>query len=268
MSELFPAKTIAIEVLTCTDAPREAEFNRWYDKVQIPVLRATPGIQSVHRYRDLQPENRPDLGDVLSSWVWPKEDRGNRYLTLYRIYSDDPWGLMQKVKETDKERAEQGKIIACMKTWEIMVWTFYAYRRSVLPPERHQRPLTNLPDGMPETLLLVTTRTANDPVSREAQDDWWLYAHSHDLCEYSGLVQAERYHNLRPTPDEDGALSLHIYELDHDDPVALLSQISKDDRAIRRPQGRFLPGPPGSSKAVSYLRGLYEHWDIMSSNFT
>lgn len=268
MSELFPAKTIGIEVLTCTDPSREAEFNRWYDKVHIPVLRATPGIQSVHRYRDLQPENRLEFGDLLSTWAWPKEHGGNRYLTLYRIYSDDPWGLMQKVKKNDKKRAEQGKMIDCMKTWEVIVWGFYAYRKTVLPPERQQRPSTNLPDGMPEALLLVPTRTVNDPTSREAQDDWWLYTHSHDLCEYPGLVQAQRYHNLNPKPAEDEALSVNIYELDHDDLVALLAQICKDDRGIRRPQGRFLPGPPGSSRVVSYARGLYQHWDIMSANFT
>lgn len=266
MSELFPAKTIAIEVLTCTDPSREAEFNRWYDKVQIPFLRATPGIQSVHRYRDAQPENRPEFGEVLSSWVWPKE-RGNRYLTLYRIYSDNPWSLMQKVKQNETERAEQGKIIDCYRSWEVRVGTFYAYRRSVLPQGKQPRPFTNLPDGMPETLLVVTTWTANDPSLREEQDDWWLYTHAHDLCEYPGLVQAQRYHDLNPKATEDGTLSLHVYEIDHDDPPALLAQISRDDRAIRRPQGRFLPGPPGSLRVASFVRGLYQHWDIMSANF-
>jgi hypothetical protein len=38
MSELFPANPIAIEVLCCTDPAREGEFNRWYDKVHIPIL--------------------------------------------------------------------------------------------------------------------------------------------------------------------------------------------------------------------------------------
>jgi hypothetical protein len=271
MSELFPVKTFAIEVISCTDPTREGELNWWYDKVHIPTLRQIPGIQSVHRYRDMQPNlDEKEFGVDATRYAFPKE-RGNRYLTWYRIYSDDPWGLMQKIKEDDKKKAEQGKMIDCMNSWELGVWSFYACRKSVLPLAKQQRPPTNLPDGMPEVIFVFGNIRAADPAFREAYDDYWLYTHSHDLCEYPGWVQANRYFSLNPKPAENEATAMNIYELDHDDPVVLLKQILRDDRDIRRPQGRFLVqsrGAPPTPQAITSLAGLYQHWDIMSANFT
>ena len=95
MSELFPTKTIALEYVSCTEQSREYEFNRWYNKVYIPNLLQTHGIANVYRYRHVAPELSE--GQV-------------RYLTVFRIVSDDPWGLMRKVtQEDDKERQSRGR---------------------------------------------------------------------------------------------------------------------------------------------------------------
>ena len=104
MSELFPAKTIAVEVLGCTDPTREGEFNRWYDKFHLRDLRDTPGIVDVYRYRDVL----PDLGDLGARWRAP-EGKPVRYLTFYRINGPDPWLVMQRVKEDDRKRAGEGQ---------------------------------------------------------------------------------------------------------------------------------------------------------------
>jgi hypothetical protein len=53
MSELFPAKTIALQFLSCTEPSREYEFNHWYNQVRIPNLRLTLGIENVYRYRNV-----------------------------------------------------------------------------------------------------------------------------------------------------------------------------------------------------------------------
>jgi len=250
MSELFPTKTVAIEVLSCTDPSREGEFNRWYDKIHIPDLRETPGIVDVYRYRDML----PNLGEMGAVFQAP-EGQPVRYLTIYRINSGDPWNLMQRIKEDDKKRAGEGRMIDCIKTYEVTVWDFIAYRRTVSPL---QQPETRLPDGMPEALLLVFVAT--DPTEKLEHDDWWLFTHAHDLLETPGVVQCHRYWSLNPKPAEDEATALNVYEIDSDDPVAVLRRLLEDDRDIRRPQGRFVKA---KRRGKYHGRGIYQHWDIM-----
>jgi hypothetical protein len=250
MSELFPARSIAIEVLGCTDPSREGEFNRWYDKVHVPELRSFPGIVDVCRYRDMQ----PDLGDLGARWTAPA-GKPVRYLTLYRINDPEPWGVMQRLKECDRQKAAAGRAIDCLETYEVSVWDFVAFRRTLLPPAR---PETRLPDGMPEVLLLVFG--GFDPAHKWEHDDWWLRTHSHDLLETPGMVQCHRYVTLNPSLAETEPNVLNLYEFDLDNPAAAFLKILQDDKNVRRVQGRF----SSHSKSVkSYGSGLYQHWDLM-----
>jgi hypothetical protein len=239
MSELFPTKTIAIEYLSCTDESRAYEFNRWYKEVHIPDLLKTPGIANVYRYRNMT----EDL----------KEGQP-RYISLYRLDSDDPWSLMQKVmKEDNKKRAEQGRMINCLKSYQVGVWDFIAMRTSVMPP---QRPATRLPDGMPEALLVVPTNCTDPPREKEF-NDWYLYTHFHDLLETPGLVQAHRYRSLNPKPDDREAKYMALYEIDSDDPLAVVGQITGEDQSKRRPQGRMI-----DCIKRRYASGTYQHIDL------
>jgi cytidylate kinase len=239
MSELFPTKTIAIEYLSCTDESRTYEFNRWYKEVHIPDLLQTPGIANVYRYRNIA-EN-------------VKEGQP-RYISLYRIDSDDPWSLMQKVvKEDNKKRAEQGRMIDCIKSYQVGVWDFIAMRRSIVVP---QRPPTRLPDGMPEAMLVVPS-ICTDTAREKEFNDWYLYTHFHDLLETPGLVQASRYQSLNPKPDDREARYLALYEIDSDNPLAVVGQITDEDQSKRRPQGRII-----DCIKTRYASGTYEHIDL------
>ncbi len=53
MSELFPTRTIAVEVVSCTNDSRMWEFNYWHDKALIPALRKIRGVAGVYRYHGL-----------------------------------------------------------------------------------------------------------------------------------------------------------------------------------------------------------------------
>lgn len=238
MSELFPTRTIALEYVDCTDQSREYEFNRWYNKVHIPDLVQTPGVMNVYRYRNMAKETREGQA---------------RYLSLYRIGSEDPWGLMQKVTQDDKKRAEQGRMIDCIRKDPVTVWDFLVFRRTVSPVEQ---PETHLPDGMPEAMLVVPT-VCTDPARDDEFNDWYLYTHFHDLLETPGLVQAHRYRTLNPKPKEDDARYLALYEIDSVDPAAVVRQILEDDRNIRIPQGRMI----NCIRAVLGF-GTYQHIDI------
>jgi hypothetical protein len=250
VSELFPARSIAIEVLHCTDQSQIREFNLWYDKVHVQELKSSPGVVDVYRYLDLQ----PDFGEMGARLLAPPGSPP-RYLTIYRINTADPWAVMQRVREHQTRRAAEGKLFDCMESVEMSVWDFVACRHSLLPPVR---PDSRLPDGMPETLLLVLGGA--DPAHVVEHDDWWLYTHAHDLLETPGMRQCQRYRTLNPQPRDDEANVLNIYEFDLEDPAAAVKRILEDDLNIRRPQGRFSP----FSKAVkSGVTGVYRHWDLM-----
>jgi hypothetical protein len=250
MSELFPARSIAVEVLHCTDQSRVKEFNRWYDKVHVPELKSSPGIVDVYRYLDVQ----PDFGEV-GARLMAAPGSPPRYLTLYRINAADPWDVMQQVSEDEKRRAAEGKLFDCMQRVELTVWDFVACRHSVLPPVR---PGLALPDGMPEAVLLLFG--GMDPAHKVEHDDWWLYTHAHDLLETPGMRQCQRYCTLNPQPADDEPNVLNIYEFDADDPAAAVQRIVDDDVNVRRPQGRF---SQFSKSVKSGASGVYRHWDLM-----
>ena len=239
MSELLPTRTVALEYVDCTDPTREYEFNRWYNKVHVPDLEMTRGIVSVYRYRNVATELREGQA---------------RYLTIYRINSDDPWGLMQELSlEGNKKMAEQGRMIDYKKTHLMTVWEFLVFRRTVSP---RQHPEPHLPDGMPEAIFVVPT-SCTDPARQDEFYDWYLYTHFHDLLETPGLVQAHRYRTLDPHPEAVDARYLALYEIDSDDPAAVVRQILEDDRNIRIPQGRMI-----NCIRAGYGFGTYRHIDI------
>jgi hypothetical protein len=250
MSEMFPTKTIAIEVVSCTDNTKTWQFNFWHDRTLLPALRNIRGVANVYRYRDML----LDWAEHSPKWNAPP-GAPTRYLNFYRLNTRDPWALMQEVREHNKKKAEEDHIDA-LKWFEITVWDFCSYRRTQRPL---LRPETHLPDGMPEAFLLVTNSSV--PGKEIEHDDWWLNTHAHDLMEIPGYVQCSRYRNLNPQPPETEANTLNIYEIEADDVRSVCMNNFEGDREIRRPQGRF----SGFTKrgTDTYARGVYQHWDPM-----
>jgi hypothetical protein len=115
---------------------------------------------------------------------------------------------------------------------------------------------------MPEAILLVFTTL--DPAKRREHNDWWLYAHAHDLLETPGMVQCQRYRTLDPDPADDDSNSMNIYEFDTDDPAAAFRRILEEDAGVRRPQGRF---SQFSRRGKAHASGLYQHWDLMQGRW-
>jgi len=218
MSELFPTKTIALVYTDCIDAAREYEFNRWCNTEYIPDLLNERGIDNVYRYRNIAPELREGQA---------------RYLSLFRLNSDDPWDLMQKIVF---ESGNLARAMDCLKVHRVTVWDFIAFRRTIRPLEQ---PETCLPDGMPEAMFVVPT-LCSDPGREDEFRDWYLNTHFHDLLETPGVVQAHRYRSLNPSPKEGESRYLAIYEINADDPAGVVRQILRDDRDTRIPQGRMI----------------------------
>jgi len=213
MSELFPARTIALEYISLDDALPESEFLRWHQAIHLSDLLKTDGIAAVTLYRNLKEslkEGQP------------------RYLAIYRLDADDPLLMRQTITQ---KRLPDG-----VKSLHVGIWDLLAMRTSVREP---LRPQAGLPDGMPAALLAVPT-ICTDPSREKEFNDWYLYTHFHDILETPGLTQAHRYRNLNPQPLANEATYLALYEIDAEDPAAVVRQIEQDDRTIRIPQGRMI----------------------------
>lgn len=251
MSELFPVRTMALEVFHCTDEKRMSEFNVWYDKTCIPAYRQIPGVVSVHRYiaRDF------DYGEVTPGFFKAFWEKPVRMMTMFRINADDPQAVCEAIKAKDEELVHE-----CIERLEFKLLDFYAVRRRIGTLERY--PETNLPDGMPNMFLMIPNM--NYPKDREALDDWWLYTHAHDLMEYPGYVECSRYHNISADYTVGDPLAINFYEIDSDDPVGLqIKNITEDGG--RAKEGRIwghFENPPAHP---TNLIGIFEHWDIMSA---
>lgn len=230
MSELFPARTIALEYISINDIWSESEFLRWYQTIYLSGYLKTDGIAAVTLYRNLK-ENL-------------KEDQP-RYLAIYRLDTVDPRAMAGSI--TQKLLSDG------LKSLQLGVWDFLALRTSIREPLRTP---SRLPDGMPEALLVVPT-ICTDPARENEFNDWYLYTHFHDILETPGLVQASRYRNLKVEPRADEAKYLALYEIDADDPAAVVRQIEQDDRAIRIPQGRMI-----DCIRLAWGSGAFKHVDL------
>lgn len=239
MSELFPAKTIALVYTDCTDDSRGYQFSHWYNKLYIPSLMENPGIEGIYRYRNMAAELREGQA---------------RYLTLFRLHSDDPWHLMQEIiAENHGKGGHQTRMPDYVRVHRVTVWDFITYRRTISPLER---PETHLSDGMPEAMFVVPT-ICTDPSREDEFRDWYLHTHFHDLLETPGIVQAHRYKSLNPTPKENESRYLAIYEIDSENPADVVRQVLREDRDIRIPQGRMI-------NCIAAPDGLdtYQHIDM------
>jgi len=85
---------LAVET-NCSDPRREAEFNQWYDDIQVPDMLETPGILRATRYENTS----------------PNEGQG-KFLTLYEIETEDINQTMAAEWENRIEKEQQGRVSA------------------------------------------------------------------------------------------------------------------------------------------------------------
>ncbi|MBW2366375.1 MAG: hypothetical protein JRH15_00670 [Deltaproteobacteria bacterium] len=87
----------------CTDYAREAEFNEWYDEIDLPDVLKTAGFVKVTRYAcETDLNQRYDRIDTQAG--------KGKYLALYEIETDDIDGVMKALdKGVDKMR-DRGRL--------------------------------------------------------------------------------------------------------------------------------------------------------------
>ncbi len=87
----------------CTDKAREADFNEWYDKIDLPDVLETAGFIKATRYKC-----ESALNQRYDRIEFP-EGKG-RYLALYEIETDDIDGVMKELLEGVATMRERGRL--------------------------------------------------------------------------------------------------------------------------------------------------------------
>lgn len=84
--------TYIVLALTNPVEGREAEYNKWYNEVAVPVYKTIPGFEHLGRFR---------LADVPKQFDFAA-DSNWKYLSLYRFSTDNYEEFSKTVEETIK----------------------------------------------------------------------------------------------------------------------------------------------------------------------
>jgi len=87
----------------CTDEAREADFNEWYDKIDLPDVLETAGFVKATRYKCESARNQS-----YDRIAFPEEK--GKYLALYEIETDDIDGVMKELLEGVAVMRERGRL--------------------------------------------------------------------------------------------------------------------------------------------------------------
>jgi len=87
----------------CIDETREADFNEWDDKIDLPDVLETDGFIKATRYERVSALNKKyeRIGTI---------DGKGKYFTLYEIETEDIDGVMRALEEGVERMKERGRL--------------------------------------------------------------------------------------------------------------------------------------------------------------
>lgn len=88
------ARSLWLVISRCSDSSREEEYNRWYDEVHLPDMLDYPEVVAAQRWLRVGP---PSAGEPAKE-----------YLTLYELDSDDPRGVLDRLRPIMPEQTSRG----------------------------------------------------------------------------------------------------------------------------------------------------------------
>ena len=97
------AKWVFTVESNCIDETREADFNEWYDRIDLPDVLETAGFIKATRYKlESGLNERYERTGLL--------DGKGKYFTLYEIETDDIDGVMKALLEGVATMRERGRL--------------------------------------------------------------------------------------------------------------------------------------------------------------
>ena len=184
-----------------TDAERDAQFNQWYDRIDIPDVLQVPGYKRARRGLRIE---LPQL---------PRADAAddNTYVALYDILSPNIDRTMIDMLMASRKMEATGRATDLLKVTERL------YFRQLGPASE---PPTPQRSGKKRFLLLERVDCCRDEATVAQLNDWYALRHIPDMLGIPGFVRATRYELYRVLMIEPRSAPrfLTVYEVNADSP--------------------------------------------------
>jgi len=188
----------------CTDAAREAEFNTWYDDIDIPDVLEVPGYQRARR------------GLRLGTAEFPVEalpDDEGRYVALYDIASASIDKTIIEMLMATRKMETRGRSTDLLKVTERV---YYHRLAPAIPARDRQAGLSGLETHQHEYLYIERIDCCHDAAAERRFNDWYVRKHVASVLSAPGFERASRYELYRVLMVEpkEATRYLTVYELE------------------------------------------------------
>jgi len=189
----------------CTDAAREADFNKWYDDIDIPDVLEVPGYQRARRGLRLGTPDAPV--EAL-----PPEE--GSYVALYDIAASSIDKTIIEMLMATRKMEARGRSTDLLKVTERVY-----YHRLAAPTEAKGR-ASETGAGAPSAarndyLYVERVDCCRDEAGESRFNDWYAHHHLPGVLGTSGFQRATRYELYRVLMIEpkEATRYLTVYEL-------------------------------------------------------
>jgi hypothetical protein len=182
-----------------TDIRRDAQFNEWYDRIDIPDVLQVPGYKRARRGLRIE---LPQL---------PRADGAddNTYVALYDIRSPNIDRTMIDMLMASRKMEVMGRSTDLLKVTERL------YFRQMAPASEPPAPGRG---GKKRFLVLERVDCCRDEATVAQLNDWYAVRHVPDMLAIPGFVRATRYELYRVLMVEPRSAPrfLTVYEVSAD----------------------------------------------------
>ena len=198
---------IFLALTNCTDPSRHEDFNRWYSRVHVPQLRATPGLVRVRRFTNAFPTKGP-----------------SQYLALYDFESQDTLASVEDLRRRARGAFGHTGKHPCLEAVGQHAYTEISPHEHRPPDRVAYPPKRDLPAGrlepseakplvktLPRAVYMILTNCA-DSAREEEFNRWYSHVHVPDLRPARGMVSATRYRVAGPGHGPSAYLARYEFE--------------------------------------------------------
>ena len=212
----------------CTDAAREADFNKWYDDIDIPDVLEVPGYQRARR--GLR------LGTAASPVEALPEDEG-RYVALYDITASSIDKTIIEMLMATRKMEARGRSTDLLKVTERVY-----YHRLGTPIDGAVHPSSGAatrpassPGALNDYLYVERIDCCRNEADEQRFDDWYRRDHLLAVLKSAGFRRATRYELYRVLMIEpkEATRYLTVYELEAGSDQEAVARMSAARDALR-----------------------------------
>ena len=211
LASVDPEPWLMMVSTRATDTTRDAQFNEWYDRIDIPDVLEVPGYKRARRGQRIESRQFPRVGSA--------DD--NTYVSLYDILTPNIDRTMVDMLMASRKMEVTGRSTDLLKVTERL------YFRQLAPAAA----ATTLPRAAKgKFLLLERVECCRDEATAARLNDWYAVRHVPDMLTIPGFVRATRYELYRVLMVESRSAPrfLTVYEVNADsaEQVATLRDVA------------------------------------------